>query len=114
MGYLKQIEGKFIWIPCEVDVTMGENISSLDIDVFACKDYPNCPYEDHCKEPIHFEEPFNNLADLLVALNIFESKGEAKRNNWSKPIESGYSQHRFKGGAVVITIWYPSISRAGL
>lgn len=37
--------------------------------------------------------PSATMVDVVVEAGIFNSRGEAKRNGWLKPIPAGFSEH---------------------
>lgn len=49
------------------------------------------------------KEEYENMMDVLVDLNIFPSKKEAKRNGWNKPVEAG--DYFFKKKTWVVRVY---------
>lgn len=65
-----------------------ESLSDEDVDLFLG------PFNEHSKV-VRFSERFD-FAEMAVALNIFPSKGQARKNGWSGPIPEGYGERHYK------------------
>lgn len=78
-------------IPHEFIVTMGSGILPTDLKLFFDIDLSKIDPQISLTHVKHFEEPIS-FDDLAVSLDLFPSKGEAKRNGWLGKIPQGYIQ----------------------
>ena len=65
----------------------GKTVSATDLVLFMG---PLGEAEDGPFKPIEFGW---SLAHIMHAAGIFPSVGQAKKNNWDKPIPAGYSEY---------------------
>lgn len=65
-----------------------EALTDEDVDLFLG------PFNDFSKLQ-RFGDVFD-FADMAVALKLFPSKGQARKNGWSGPIPPGYGERRYK------------------
>ena len=82
--------------PHEFIITMGSGCESPDLSLFfgLSKDYKfgtNLILDSSRTVYLHYPEVVK-FDQILVDLQIFDSKSDAKRNNWVQEIIEGYSE----------------------
>ena len=99
MGYLKKIDRKYKWIPTLVMIAVGVNWNEESfMDLF---DLPKCD-----RMYVKSDLDYNTLGPYLVEAGLFESRGEARRNNWDRPLTE-ITDVWFKGRSTRIVLWRP-------
>ena len=56
---------------------------------------------------IIYLEQNNNMSDVVAIAGIYDSKSQAKKDGWNKPIEDGYSEFVIGKLKTKIYIWNP-------